>query len=258
LLAILPLVAVVGCGGDGDSDGSAQSNGVNGVESKPAEQIVRDSAAALKRVDSVRLEGTQTVDRIATKLKADLEPPASVRMAMDQRGASVTIIVVDGELYLKANAKYWKQLHAGRGAEALANRWVKAPDSSGGVRDVTKTLNVATLSRCLVLNHGRLSVAGKATVAGRKAVVVVDEGDRPGGTPGKLYVAAEGPPLPLRVIVTGRQRPGGKPDPDCNDPSSRDQPGDEITFSNYDKTPKITAPPGAFDLSNPPPAQDPA
>jgi hypothetical protein len=240
-VAVVPAVTAFGCGGS--------SSDTNGEESKPAAQIVSDAAAALKRVHSLHMEGKETLGDEPTSLEADLEPPGKVSLTFDQRGATASIIAVNGSVYIKANAAYLKKQDAGAAVEALAGKWFKSPASAGDFKDLTKSLDVATLSRCLGRDHGTLSVGGKATVNGQPAVVVVDKGDKPGGTPGKLFVATKGEPLPLRVVSTGNQRPGGKEDPDCNSSDSRGFAGDELNFSKYNEPLKIAAPPDAVSLT---------
>jgi hypothetical protein len=241
VLALVPLVTAFGCGGS--------SKDTSDEASKPPAQILDDTAGALKRVHSVRLQGTQTIDDQKTAIRADLEPPAKVSLAYDQRGAAASIIAVSGSVYIKANETFWKKQGVGRAGTTLAGKWFKAPTSEAEFKDLTKGLDVATLSRCLVQNHGTLAKGGTATVNGQPAVVIVDKGDRPGSTPGKLFVATKGEPVPLRIVATGEQRPGGIKDRQCNDPSSRTHAGDQLSFTKYDQALKIAPPLGALDLT---------
>jgi hypothetical protein len=240
-VALVPAVVAFGCGGS--------SSDPNGLASKPAQQIVSDAAAALERVHSLHMQGKQTLGNEPTAFKADLEPPGKVSLSFDQRGGSVSLIAINGSVYIKADAAYWKRQKAGAAAATLAGKWLKSPTSAGQFRSLTNNLGVATLSRCLAQDHGTLTVGGKATVDGQPAVVVVDQGDNPGGTPAKLFVATKGEPLPLRLVATGNERPGGKRDPQCNSSGSRGRAGDELTFSKYNEALKIAAPPGALDIT---------
>lgn len=243
-LAFVPVVAAFGCGGS-----SSSSSDTNGEASKPAAQIVKDAAAALKRARSVHMQGKETIGNEPTTLKADLEPPEKVSLTFDQGGATASIIAVNGSVYIKGNTAYWKNQKLGGAAAGLAGKWFKSPTSAAQFRDLTKSVDVATLSRCLGKDHGTLSVGGKATVNGQPAVVVVDKGDNPGGNPGKLFVATKGEPVPLRVVATRDERPGARSDPDCNSSGSRTRAGDEFVFSRYNEPLKIAAPPGAVDLT---------
>jgi hypothetical protein len=78
-------------------------------------------------------------------------------------------------------------------------------------------------------------------------VVISNKGDKPGTSPGELYVPAEGAALPTRLTQTGKDKPGGKPDPRCDDDDSGSTTTDaDIRLSNYDKPVDITAPKGAL------------
>ena len=239
---LIPLVLVAGCGSD--SDDSPESNG---VESKPPREILADAAAALRRVESFHLEGSQGAARQATRVKADVGLPTKLRLAIGQGDATASIIVVDGSLYIRANAAFWEDQGAGQAGQQLAGRWLKTPAGSGGLESLTEELDPKTLSSCLVKSHGTLENGGTATVDGQRAVVIVDKGDRPGTAPGKLFVAATGEPLPLRTIATGTERPGGTKDPECDD-GTRTRAGDEATFSKYDEPLDLSPPAGAVEL----------
>jgi hypothetical protein len=53
----------------------------------------------------------------------------------------------------------------------------------------------------------------------------------------------------LRTLTTGKERPGGIKDPECDSDSSPAQPGDQATFSNYNEPLNISAPRSALDLT---------
>lgn len=195
------------------------------------------------------MQGTVTVDGKRTVAKIDLEQPKNARIAFRQKNLSVELVVLRNSGYIKANEAFWKEQGARREAPDIADEWLEVPGSAAELREITKGLDFATLSRCMTDFHGTLRVAGKETVNGQAAVVIVDKGDRPGTAPSKLFVATTGEPLPLRGTTTGKQRRGGKRDPECNDPASRARPGDEITFSRYNEDLNITAPAGARDLT---------
>jgi hypothetical protein len=235
VLALVPLAMGVGCGSD-SNDSS------NGIESKPPEEILTETAKALRQVESFHVDATESSK---STVKADVGLPEELRVAIKDGDASASLLVVDGSFYIKGNAGYWRDADAARDAETLAGRWFKVPVSFA--KDLTDALDPRTLSRCLVKEHGTLARGGTATVDGQRAVVLIDKGDRPGSAPGRLYVAATGEPLPLRVISTGKQRPGGDKDPECGDDTPT-RAGDEAVFSDYDEPLDVTAPPAAVDL----------
>jgi hypothetical protein len=239
VLALVPLTVGLGCGSD-SNDGS------NGVKSKPPEEILAATAHALSRAKSFHVESTERGSS-APSVTADVGLPKQLRLVLKDRDASGSIVVADGAFYMKGNAAYWKHLDAARDADVLAGRWFKVPLSLA--KDLTTALDRRTLSRCLVTEHGTLARGGTATVDGKRAVVIVDKGDRPGTTPGKLYVAASGEPFPVRILVTGKQRPGGHEDPECGDEAPM-RAGDEVVFTHYNKPLDVSAPPAAVDLGS--------
>ena len=218
------------------------------MESKPAAQILADSAAALRKVKSFHVEATQRNGNKVSKVSADLELPTKLRLAIQEAPKSASIIGVDGSVYIKANEAYWKEQQGGEAAAQLADKWLKSPSSTTALEDLTKGIDPQTLSDCLAKDHGTIEKGGTETVDGQEAVVLIDKGDRPGTTPGKLYVAATGEPLPLRTIATGNQRPGGSPDPRCDEDNRRARKGDEAKFGRYDESLDIKAPPGAVEI----------
>ena len=235
VLALVPLALGVGCGA-GSNDES------NGVELMPPAEILDEAAKALRRAESFHIEATEASSSI---VKADIGLPKQLRVALKEGDTSASLIVVDGSFYLKGNAAYWRDADAAKEADVLAGRWFKVPFSLA--KELTTLLDPDTISRCLVKGRGTLTRRGTATVNGKRAVVIIDKGDRPGSAPGRLYVAATGEPVPLRLITTGRQRRGGHKDPRCGDDTPAEA-GDEAIFSDYDEPLDISAPPAALDL----------
>jgi hypothetical protein len=234
-LALVLLAIGTGCG-------SHSNNGSNGVESRPPEEILDQTAKALRQVKSFHVEATE---RSPGSVKADIGLPKELRLALKEKDTSASLLVVDGSFYLRGNAAYWRDADAARDAEELADRWFKVPYSLA--KELTKALHPQTLSRCLITDHGTLEKGGTAAVHGKRAVVIVDKGDRPGSTPSKLYVAATGEPYPLRLTATGKQRPGGQKDPECGDDTPAEA-GDDAIFSNYNEPLDVSAPSAAVDF----------
>ena len=235
-LALASLAIGAGCGGD-----SADES--NGVESKPAAEILAESARALGRVKTFHIDATEAS---SARIKADIGLPKELSLSLKDKASSASMIVANGSFYMKGNPAWWREVDAGPDSEEIAGRWFKVPLALA--EELTQYLNPKTLGRCLVKDHGTLAKGGTATIFGQRAVVLIDKGDKPGTAPGKLYVAATGEPLPLRLVTTGKQRPGGPKRPECGDTGTPAEPGDVATFSGYNEPLDISAPPGALDL----------
>ncbi len=242
LLVLILLATLAGCGSDSDD---SSSNEANGIESKSPQQILEQTAAALRSVKSFHIEGTQA--RGTETVTADVAGPKELRLDLKQRDAKARMVFVDGAVYMNANAAFWRKAEAGQDAKELDGRWLKVPGAEGDLEKIAKEVDPANLSRCLLRDHGTLASGGTGKVAGQPAVVILDKGDRPGTSPGRLYVAATGEPLPLRTIATGPERPGGKKDALC-DSDTPTRAGDEVVLSRFDEPLDITAPPDALDL----------
>jgi hypothetical protein len=209
-----------------------------------------DAAARALRTSggySMHADLTQNGDRSVVALTAD--GPRSYQATLTERGSMSGLITLPAASYLRGNRAFWNG-QAGRkpGSRAraarLAGHWLKL--TARGARSVTKSLGSLApdvLARCLVEDHGTLTLAGRTTIAGTRAVIVKDAGDAPGATPSTIAVAASGSPYPLRYTATGRTRRGGRVDV-CNTGKGGDSEG-TIAFSQFGHVPVIQAPTAA-------------
>jgi hypothetical protein len=79
--------------------------------------------------------------------------------------------------------------------------------------------------------------------------LLATSGDRPGTAPGRLYVAARGPALPVRITQTGPNRAGRTGDPLCDDPDGKnDTTRSDVRLSRFDVPVHIIAPADYLDL----------
>ena len=186
------------------------------------------------------MRGTVIQNHQRIRLRVQTDSAGSLDFGFEAALVAVRVIVLPRTSYIRGNAAFWRSQGGGR-LERLANRWVPAP--SANVRSITSSLGSlapATLSRCLLEDHGTLSTAGKATVAGRRAVLVKDAGNAPGSSRSVLAVAASGTHYPLRLVATGGTRPGGRVDV-CNDGKGSDAHG-TISFGQFNRVAPIRPP----------------
>jgi hypothetical protein len=249
--ATLSSAVLAGCGS------SKRPAAPNGEASKSAQQIVADAEAALGRVHSFHIDGAaKDVHGARVKFTADVVLPGRLRLAVIQSTGTIEFIFVDGNSYLRASRDFWAR-HGARPdvIAVVADRWVKLPASATSAAGLPSAwTSPATVGHCVIgTDLGSLSLAGKGTVGAQPAVIVADQGDKPGGSPGRLYVATRGPPLPLREVSTGPEKPGGRPDPRCNETetSSASITSGEFEFSRYNAPVKISAPTPVVELSRP-------
>ena len=235
-----PAVGTASTPAPGAPSSSTTSLRPNGEASKSPIRILSDAAAALRHASAYELQGTISTGRQTDRLQL-LVSGSGLDMTAGVSGAIYEVRHAAGSFYVRANAAFWEAHFGPRGA-ALAGRWLRTRPRNGLAE--LGHFAPATVARCLVEDHGTLSVAGRTTVDGRAAIVLRDAGNLPGTQPGMLAVATAGPPYPLRLVGTGRQRPGGRTDV-CNDGHSSTQDG-TLLFSHFDAVPAIPVPTGVL------------
>ena len=224
--------------------GTSASAVAAGEASRSPERILRDVAGELRQVRSYRVSGTTVDAHGRARLTADVLASGGLDARLRQGRQVIRLRVVPrGGTYVRANAAFWRRAGSAALARRLAGRWVR---SRSGAASAAPEVSPRRLARCLVAVHGTLAERGTARVAGRRAVVVADRGDRPGTSPGRLYVAASGRTLPLRVVQTGPTRPGGRV-AGCSESGDTTRASD-LRFSRFDRPLRIRAPRGAIDL----------
>lgn len=204
---------------------------------------------------SYHFVGETTDEDGEASIEGDVDAAGNAAFTYDLGGREIEVRIVSTLAYMRGNRRFWTDSAGGGGggpraekvADALAGRWVKAPIAAFGVGDLLKELSPKQLSRCVGVGLGTLSDGGRDEVDGQEVDVLVDAGDEPGTTPGRLFTARSGPPLPLRVLQTGKRKPGGKVDEECDEPDSTSTASD-LRLSKFDEPLEVQAPAGAIEL----------
>jgi hypothetical protein len=216
--------------------------------SKPPAQILADVQRDLAKVRSYHFSGTEVDGRSTVRLAGDVSASGKADVTLREGAASARVILLPSTMYLKANAAFWKANGGSEGsklADKLAGRWFKANDPS--LKELIDDLLPKHVASCVTVGTGTLRNGGVSSVGGKRAVVVVAAGDKPGSTPGRLYVTTSPPILPLRLVQTGKRKSGGHLDKRCQDSSDTSSAGD-VRFSAFDKALHIRAPRGAITI----------
>jgi hypothetical protein len=224
-----------------------------GEASKTPQAILSDLQRDLAKVKSLHFAGRLTEPGKVTRLSGDVFASGSASIGIVQGKGSLRMILLPKSTYLKANAVYWKASGRKYGAilaSKLAGRWVKVPGlTRASVQSLLSTLSPKNLARCFGSRPGTLVNNGVTTLGGRQVIVLEDKGDRPGTTPGLLYVKAEGRVLPVRSTQTGPRRAGGKLDRRCEEPNDKSTAGD-LTMSRFDRVAPLKAPRNVLSLDD--------
>jgi hypothetical protein len=214
--------------------------------SKSPAQVLADVKRDLSKVRSYHFSGYEIDGKTTTRLAGDVSAAGQADLTLRVANTSARIILLPPAMYLKANAAYWKANGGAQGsklADKLAGRWLKVNDNS--LKSLIDDLLPKHIASCVTVGTGTLKKGGVGSVGGKRAVVIIDQGDKPGTTPGKLYVTATGPVLPLRLLQTGKRRPGGHLDKRCEDSADTSRASD-LRFSAFDTALHIRAPHGAI------------
>lgn len=230
--------------------GVAASSTIAGDEaSKSPQAILSDLQRDLGKVKSYHFVGRVTGPSGVTKVSGDVAP-GSGSFGIVRGKVGVRMILLPKSTYMKANAAYWRASDKERGAmfaAKLAGRWIKVPESlRGPFKPLLSQLSPKHLAACVVAGAGTLTNNGLTTLGGRKVIVLEGKDDEPGATPGLLYIAADGPVLPLRQVQTGPRRAGGKLDKRCEEQADDKTTAGDVTYSQYNRVPAIKAPRGAI------------
>jgi hypothetical protein len=243
LLTALVVLIAAGCGGD---DGDSSSSGGD------PQAILDDARKALGELKSFHMEGT-AVDKSDGEqtLSGDIALPGRVQLKLTTKEGTAEILLADKTVFFRADRDYWQSQNVpDQALSLLVDKWVKAPSNQEvGAEEFLALSDPAKIGKCLIGDDsGTLAGPEKGEVDGTPVDIVIGKGDKPGTSPGRLSVAAEGDPLPLRFEQTGPQKPGGTPDAECGDDGDSDTQSSDIRLSKFDEPVDIKAPADALDL----------
>lgn len=212
--AAMLAAGVAGCGGSSD----------NGVAAKSPDGIVTAASNAVSSVKSVHVSGSLVSGGSPITLNLTLVAGKGGGGQMAQNGLSFKIIDVGQVVYINGSDAFWRHAGGSAAVQLFHGKWLKAP-ASGQFASIASLTSVQTLFNKLLANHGTLAKGPTTTVAGQKAVAVIDT--TKGGT---LYVATTGQPYPVQVSKKGSQ-------------------GGRIVFDRYNQSVSLSAPANAIDIS---------
>jgi hypothetical protein len=219
LALVLAGVVLVGCGSHGSSASA------NGEASKSADKVLADTKAAADSASSARVSGN--IVSSGTPIKLDLSMGSGqAKGSMSTSGLSFDLIRIGNTAYIRGSDDFYKHFAGAAVAQLLHGKWLKASISSGRFASFEPLTNISLLFDKVASNHGKLANDGAKTFDGQKVVEIRDTSDN-----SKLYVAATGKAYPVAIV-------GGK----------KGQSG-TITFSDWDKPLKVSAPKDALDIS---------
>ncbi|MDX3579282.1 MULTISPECIES: hypothetical protein [unclassified Streptomyces] len=198
LCALVVGLGLTGCSEDPDA-------GTNGVGRLPAQEIQARTKTAAGSVDAVRLSGNVVTSGRTYKLDMRLKADGATG-SVTAEGATFHLLRVGEQLFLKADAAFWKHEDAasddGKGAaagEKLDGKYVKVPTGDPSYKKFSGFTDKNLLLDGLLTLHGSLDTDGHHEQSGVRTVRITGDG----GSGGTLDVSLEGKPYPLRLARAG-------------------------------------------------------
>ncbi|MBM7437442.1 hypothetical protein [Streptomyces sp. HB132] len=189
-------VSLTACAGE-DPD-----KGTNGVGKLTAPQIDKKARASADAADMVRLTGKLVSKGGTYTLNMQLSSKGGAGSVTSKRN-TFELLRIGDELYLKADAGFWKDDKADDGsdqaAEKLEGKYVKVPEDDPTYRQMRGFTEKETLLDGVLALHGKINKGDRDTVGGVRTVQIM--GGK--GEGGALDVSLEGAPYPLRVARGG-------------------------------------------------------
>ncbi|MFC4500016.1 MULTISPECIES: hypothetical protein [Streptomyces] len=198
-------VGLTGCSEDPDA-------GTNGVGKLTPPQIQAKTQSAAGAVDAVRLSGTVVTSGRTYKLDMRLKADGGTG-SVTAEGATFHLLRLGEQLYLKADAAFWKHEEGddggdGKGdgggtdtaaADKLDGKYVKVPTGDPSYRKFSGFTDKDLLLDGLLTLHGSVKTDGHHEQAGTRTIRITGDG----GSGGTLDVSLEGEPYPLRLVRGG-------------------------------------------------------
>ncbi|MDF9815503.1 hypothetical protein [Streptomyces sp. SPB162] len=238
---------LTGCGGDTSDDAvigsqvkptvSASTKAPTGLDALTAKQVSDKAEAALTSVTAVKVDFAAVVDGKPVQLKASMSKAGECAGAMSQGKETMQFIGTHHTSYMKANDAFWRDTGETDDAAALRmlhGKWVKVPGDAAKDEDLAAFCDLDSFLENLTSEDDAeesYSKGAPTTVAGQPVVTVIEKKVRKGKSEKvTIYVAAQGEPYPLKLVMEDGESPG------------------HVTFAEFDKPVRAVAPPASQTL----------
>ncbi|HEY6378960.1 MAG TPA: hypothetical protein VI316_07250 [Candidatus Dormibacteraeota bacterium] len=250
---VIGVLTLSACGSSGSGSGAS------GEIDRSTDQIISDTAAAIKGAHSFHMHGNFTSGGDAVGLDLHIGGPQSVSGSITLKGTTAKLVLVNGDTYIQGK-EFFAVFGNAQAAALVGDNWVKLPASAASSVQTSFALfaDTSTFSHCFLSTGSGTSLNKSASTLNGVAVIELTGG---GST---LDVAATGPTYPLRVSGSGGSSGSGlgtkSSDPACSpggasgsasgSSSSGSGGSGAILFDSWGVTVTVTPPPGALDLSS--------
>ncbi|MCX5211411.1 hypothetical protein OG689_19320 [Kitasatospora sp. NBC_00240] len=230
------------CGGDTAGDKAGDKAGAAAPPAKAesiavdklgAEEIVKQAQTAMGGLQSVKVDGTLTVDggKLTFDLAASKAGDCTGSVGTGSEG-KVEVVRIGSQTWIKPDAVFWNTVAAKEGnarsgavlAELFKGRYITNGQDDPSLKEMAQVCDlVGAISKDDGTSGDKYTKGAAADVNGTKAFsVTATDSDGENST---LYIATQGKPYLVRMEQTAGAEPG------------------QLTFSDFDKPLDLKAPP---------------
>lgn len=166
----------------------------SGEAAETPDQILADSVKAALAARSVRIVARVVSGGTSLSFNLSLLAGSGGKGEVTQSGLSFSLVRIGGEAYFDASPAFWRHYAGTLAATLLEGHWIEASATRGDLASFTPLTDLAAFIKQVLGSHGVLKLGAPSRVGNRSAIALTDT--TKGGT---LYIAASGPPYPLKI-----------------------------------------------------------
>ena len=166
--------------------------------SKSPQQVMRDTATAIRSVRSFHMSGSIGSGTSALGLDLRIENADTMSGTLTLQGATAQLVIVDGASYISGESFFTKFAGAAAG-QLIGNKWAKLPATSAASLEsgLQAFADTSKFADCLTSSGTATKLTAAVASYNGASVIAVTGGDT------ILEVADQATPYPMRLSVTG-------------------------------------------------------
>ena len=206
--------------------------------SKSPQQVVRDAAAAIRKVQSFHVSGSMTSGTVTMGMNLRIENPQTFAGSLTVLGATGQVVIVDGASYVSGE-DFITKIAGAQVGQLIGNKWAKLPAASAASleADLQSFVDTSKFADCLDSSGAATKLTDAIAMYNGASVIAVTGGDT------ILEVADQATPYPMRLSVSGStgllvSTATCSPDPSTSSAASTGT----LNFDHWGSTFSVTAP----------------
>lgn len=211
-------VLLTACGGGSSTPAAAapkpSAAATNGIDKLSATEIVTKMQAAASAATSVHVAGKSGTTSIDLKLGG-----ASADGLVGIGGGKLEVVRIGEQLYLKGDRTFWTTSANAHVAAVVAGKYVKIAGTQAAQYGLFTKMS--EFFGQALKPSGTVTKGAVSMIDGQQAIALTDTSDG-----SVLYVALEGPPLPIKTTNTGKD-------------------AGEVDFTGWNQAITVVAPPAS-------------